>query len=65
MRYFRVREQDDGELKIWEYIGRAGEFDLDNEPVNEIYDALNVISQFCPGPKKVTLEVIVDSPIET
>jgi hypothetical protein len=66
MRYFRVKEQPNGELKIFEYNdkiyinGRVGEMDLGHKPVDDIYDALVVISDFCPGPKKVIIEITID-----
>jgi len=62
MRFFYVKQQKDGSLKIQEYMGRLVNCDIGNDYVTEISDAIDIISEFCSGPKKVKIEVIIDGP---
>ena len=60
MRYFKTVENKDNEFKIFELMGRAGEFDIGSEPAYDVDGVIDIVSQYCDGPKEITIVFTVD-----
>jgi len=60
MRYFKAIENEDGEFDLFETMGRAGDFKIEAENLLDIHDIETIISSYCGGPKKITLEYMID-----